>query len=77
MDWPTSGIVKRGKIVEPSVTVPGPAGDRAVDNGSPNEGEQQRWKDSATLKGAADHDLTGTGAEEELVQAENDVGYER
>ena len=77
MDRSTSSIVKGGKIVEPSVTVPGPAGDRAVDNGSPNKGEQQRWKNSATLKGAADHDLTGTGAEEELVQAKDDVGDER
>ena len=74
MDRSTSSIVKGGEIVEPSVAVPGPACDGAVDDCGPDEGEQQRWKDSASLKRATDHDLTRTGAEEELVQAEYDVG---
>lgn len=68
-----AGKVERGQRVQPAAGVPGPAGDGAVDDGGPPEAEDERGHDAAALKGAAHHDLHRAGAEEELVQAEDDV----
>jgi len=70
----TTSIVKRRQCVEPSVGVPSPAGDGAVDYGAPEEAEQKRGNDAAALKGAPDDDLNCAGGKEELVEAEDDLG---
>jgi len=63
VDGSTTGIVKLRQIEKPSVGVPSPRGDRAIDNGSPAEGKDQTGKDAATLERTSDQDLDGAGAE--------------
>ena len=60
MDWATSCEVKSGEIVKPAVGVPGPAGDRAVDDCGPEEGEDERRNDTTSLKSATYYDLDCT-----------------
>lgn len=74
MDWSTTGVVKLGQVEEPAVRVPGPGGNRAVDNGSPAEGKDQTGQDAAALERTSDQDLDSDGAEEQLVEAEDDLG---
>lgn len=57
-------------VIQPAVGVPRPAGDRAVDDGRPEEAKDQRWNDAAALKSATDDNLDSAGAEQQLVQAE-------
>ena len=71
---PATGVVEGGQVVEPAVGVPGPAGDGAVDDCRPQEPENEGGHDAAAFEGAADDELDGDGAEEELVQAEDDFG---
>lgn len=72
-----AGEVERREVVQPAVGVPRPARDGAVDNGGPQEREDERGHDAAALEGAADDDLHGARAEEQLVQAEDDLGQQR
>lgn len=74
MDGTTAGKVEGREIVQPTLGVPSPAGDRAVDDGGPDETEDEAGDDLAALKGAADDDHDGAGAEHELVEAEDNVG---
>lgn len=74
VDGSSSGEVERWELVEPAVGVPGPAGDRAVDDGGPAETEDEGGDETATLEGASDHDHDGTGTEDHLVQAEDNLG---
>lgn len=50
VDRASTGEVERGEIEEPTVGIPGPAGNGAVDDGRPAEGENHRRKDAATLE---------------------------
>ena len=74
MHGPAAGVVEGGQVVEPAVGVPGPAGDGAVDDCRPQEAEDEGGHDAAAFEGAADDELHGDSAEEELVQAEDDFG---
>ena len=74
VNGPTTGKVERGEVEQPAIGVPGPASNRAVYDGSPEEAEDKGWQDTTTLERSTDNDLDGTGAEEELVQAEDDLG---
>lgn len=74
VDWTTSSKVERREVVEPAVRIPRPAGDGAVHNSSPAESKDKRRQDTATLKATANDDLHGAGAEEHLVEAEDDLG---
>lgn len=67
-----SGEVKRRQVEEPSVCIPCPASNRAVDYSRPTESKYQAWQDATTFEGTTDHDLDGAGAEKQLVQAEDD-----
>ena len=70
----TSGVVKRRQIEEPSVGVPGPAGDRAVHDSGPEEGKDQTRQDASTFERTTNHDLHCACAEEQLVETEHDFG---
>lgn len=72
MDRTTTSEIKRGEIVEPAVGIPCPASDGAVDDGAPEEGENKRRYNTATLERSTDHDLDGASGEEQLVQTEDD-----
>ena len=70
----TSSIVKGRKVEEPSVGIPCPAGNWTINDGGPEEGEDQARKNAATLEGATDHDLHCACAEKQLVETEDDFG---
>lgn len=65
--------IQRGQVVQPAIRVPRPASDGAVHDRSPEEPEDEGWDDATTLESTADHDLHGTGAEQELVEAESNI----
>ena len=67
-------VVERGEVEEPSVGVPGPAGDRTIDDGGPEEGKHQAGKNPTTLEGTANNNLHGARAEEQLIETEDDFG---
>lgn len=50
VDGASTGKVKGRQVVEPSVAVPGPASDWAVDDSRPAECEDHGGKDTATLE---------------------------
>ena len=70
----TSGEVKGREVEKPSIGVPSPASDRAVDYGSPAEGKHQARQNASTFKRATDDDLNCASAEEQLVQTEDNLG---
>lgn len=72
--WPATGEVERWEVVEPAVGVPGPAGDWTVDYRRPAKAKDQGRQDTTAFEGAADDDLHRAGAEEQLVEAEDDLG---
>ena len=74
VDGSTASIVKLRQVEKPSVRVPGPGGNWAVDDGSPAEGKDQTGQDATALKRTSDQDLDGDSAEEQLVKAEDDLG---
>lgn len=74
VDGATTGIIERWQVIEPAAGVPGPAGDGAVDDCGPPEAEEQRWDDTTALEGSTDHDHDRADAEEELVEAEDNLG---
>lgn len=69
----TTGIVERRKVVQPSVAVPGPAGNGAVHDCAPAEAEDEGRNDAATLKGATNDNLDRAGREEEFVETEDNL----
>lgn len=74
MHGATASIVEGGEVVQPAITIPGPAGDWAVDDRGPPETEEQGRKHSPTLKRTADHDHDRADAEEQLVETEDNLG---
>lgn len=73
MDQKAYSKVKTGKVEQPAIRVPCPACDGTVNNGSPAESEDHGRHDATTLKGSTDNELDGAGAEEHLVEAEDDL----
>jgi len=57
MHGAATGEIKRGQVVEPPVGVPCPACDGAVDDGGPEETEDDGRNDAAALKRTTNHDL--------------------
>ncbi len=71
--WASYSEIKTGKVEKPTICVPGPAGNRTVDNGSPAECEDHRWQNATALERSANDELYGTGTEEHLVEAKDDL----
>lgn len=76
VDGSTTGIIERGEVGKPSISVPCPAGNGAVDDGGPPETEEQDGDDATTLKGTTNDDHDGDDAEEALVEAEENFWKE-
>lgn len=72
MDGPASSIIEGGEVVEPAIAVPGPAGNRAVDDSGPDEGEDHGGEETTALKGTTNHNLYGSNAEKALEEGEED-----
>lgn len=73
MDRTTTSKVKRGKVEKPTIAIPGPASDGAVDDGSPAKGKDHGRHDATTLKRTSNHKLNGNGTEEHLVETEDNL----
>lgn len=58
----------------PTVGVPGPAGDRVVYDGRPDEDEYEGWAESCALSDGTESEHGGDGGEHELEDAECDGG---
>ncbi len=89
MNGSTSGEVERGECVEPSICIPCPASDGAIDDCSPEEAEDQGRNETSSLEATTDHNLYRTSTinvnkvtsleldhlpEQHLIQAEDDLG---
>ena len=74
MDGTSSSKVKRGQVEQPTIGVPGPAGNGAVYDGGPAEGKDEGGQDTSTLEASTSDEHYGANAEEHLVEAENDLG---
>ncbi|KAH0238759.1 hypothetical protein KCV06_g575, partial [Aureobasidium melanogenum] len=72
VDGTTASVVERGKLGKPTIGIPCPAGDGAVDNGAPAETEDERRKDATTLESTTNDDLDCASGEEKLVETEDD-----
>ncbi len=70
----TTSEVEAWKIEEPTVGVPGPICDGAVDDSSPKKAKDERRHDATTLERSTNDDHSRTGAEEEFVEAKDDLG---
>ena len=73
VDWSAAGKVEGRKLVEPSVGVPGPVGNWAVDDGGPEETKDERWKDTSTFESTTNDDHDRAGAEDELVETKDNL----
>lgn len=54
VDGAAAGEVEGAQLVEPAVGVPGPVGDGVVDDGGPDEEEDERGKDATAVSDGAD-----------------------
>ena len=66
LDGAAAGVVEDAVFVGPAVGVPDPAGDGAVDEGGPPEGEDHGGDEAAALGDGAHDDGGGDGAEHHL-----------
>lgn len=67
-DGTTTSIVQNSPFEGPSIDVPDPAGDRAVDNGHEEETEHHGWKQSTSFSNGSHNDGDRDGSELELVE---------
>lgn len=63
LDGTTTGVIENAVVVCPAIDVPGPAGNGAVDQGSPEEDEHHGREHATTLSDGADHESGSDGAE--------------
>jgi len=63
LDGATTGVVHDAVLVGPAVDVPRPAGEGAVDDGGPDEGEDHGRQQTAAFRNGAHDDRSGDGAE--------------
>lgn len=68
-----AGKVQTAHDEAPAVGTPGPAGNKVVDEGGPEENEDEGRQDTATLCGGADGECGGQGGEHSLEEHEDDV----
>lgn len=66
LDGPAAGVVENAVVEGPSVDVPHPAGERAVDEGGPEEDEDHGREHAAALRDGADHKGCRDSAEHHL-----------
>jgi hypothetical protein len=74
MDRTTAGEVEAWKLEQPAVGVPGPVCNGAVHDSCPKKAEDHGRHDTATLERPTDDYHSGTCAEEEFIEAEDNLG---
>lgn len=76
-DRAATSIVEDSVFESPTVDIPDPASDGAVDQSSPNEREDHGWNDAATFGSGPDNEGGGDGAELHLVEGVEEFGNQR
>ena len=69
-----AGEIKTAHLRRPAVGVPGPAGDRVVDDGGPDEHEDDAGQHAAALGDGSDGQGYCYASEHSLVDGEEEVG---
>jgi hypothetical protein len=73
VDGSTSSKVETTHLEGPPSRIPGPAGDRVIDNGSPDEDEDDTGTQTGAVHGCTDSQSWGNGREHALVNSEEQV----
>ena len=74
MDWSTSGKIKTTENINPTIGIPCPTGDRIVDNGCPDEDEDDTRKHATAFSSSANCESWSDGSEHTLENGECQVG---
>lgn len=70
-------VLTGSHVIQPPISVPCPTGNRTVDDRRPKEAKDKRGDKAPTLKCATDDNLDGTSAEQQLVQAKDNLWNSR
>lgn len=76
-DGPSASVIHDTIFEAPAINVPCPAGDRTVNEGSPEEDEDHERKDSTSFGDGSSNDGGGRGAELHLVETVEQFGNQR
>lgn len=74
MHGSTTGEVQATHLDGPSIGVPGPAGDGIIDDGGPDEHEDDAGQHTTALGNGTGSKGHGDGGEHALVEAEEQIG---
>lgn len=74
VDGGTTGKVETAELEGPAVGVPGPVGDGVVDDGGPDEDEDDAGQHATAVSSSTNGQSGGNGGEHALVQAEEQIG---
>jgi hypothetical protein len=74
MHWGSASKVKSSHIEDPSRRIPGPASNRVVDDGCPDEHEDNARKHAATFSNSTDCKSYCDGCEHALVDSKHKIG---
>lgn len=77
LDGDTASVIEDTVLETPSVGVPDPVGERAVDEGSPAKDEDHGGNDTATFGDGSDSESSCDGTEHHLVEGVEKSGNER
>jgi hypothetical protein len=74
MHWGSASKVKSSHLEDPSRRIPGPASNRVVDDGCPDEHEDNARKHAATFSNSTDCKSYCDGCEHALVDSKHKIG---
>jgi len=63
LNGPATGVIHNTVLVRPAVDVPGPAGQRAVDDRGPYESKDHSWEKATALSDSSHDDSCSNAAE--------------
>jgi len=69
----STGKIETTLIKNPALRIPGPAGDRVVDDGGPNEHVDDTWQHTASLGYGAHSQSNGNASEHALVNTKHEI----
>lgn len=73
VNWSSTGEIEAAELVDPSRRVPRPAGNRIIDDGGPDEHEDESWQNATALGSGADREGNCNACEHALVDGEEEV----
>lgn len=73
MHWGSTGKIEASELEDPAGAVPSPAGNRVVDDGRPDEHEDNGRKDATSLRNGSNSECDGNSSEHALVDSEEKI----